>query len=264
MKYFFTFIFLLFCSVGYAQLQDSVTIKGRVTDYNGFPIDNATVYWQRQNYSSIVQANSNKEGYYMARIPKGKYNSVACVSSDTYPRTAKSGILEADQRLEFWAWDFIADRDTILNIHYHRMEAYGMRVFQIPGAVPAYQIFVRPISLTRMLKLQKEAVCDQKQPKLSQKTESRGPKSIIIGPPADQLKAMVWINGNEVPVLMKQEIKEYFTASEYGNAYLLTVDLPKFGRRDLPYLTFKVELTDLENGDRGEGVYYLEKENYIK
>ena len=32
----------------------------------------------------------------------------------------------------------------------------------------------------------------------------------------------------------------------------------------LPYRIFKVELTDLENGDRGEGLYYMEKENYIK
>ena len=42
---------------------------------------------------------------------------------------------------------------------------------------------------------------------------------------ADKLKAIVWIDGEEVPVLMKQEIKEYFDATEYGNAYLLTVDM---------------------------------------
>lgn len=27
---------------------------------------------------------------------------------------------------------------------------------------------------------------------------------------------------------------------------------------------FNGQLTDLENGDRGEGLYYMEKENYIK
>ena len=65
-------------------------------------------------------------------------------------------------------------------------------------------------------------------------------------------------------VLMKQEIKEYFDATEYGNAYLLTVDMPRHQKNILPYRIFKVELTDLENGDRGEGLYYMEKENYIK
>lgn len=31
-----------------------------------------------------------------------------------------------------------------------------------------------------------------------------------------------------------------------------------------PRITTEPELTDLENGDRGEGLYYMEKENYIK
>lgn len=57
---------------------------------------------------------------------------------------------------------------------------------------------------------------------------------------------------------------KYFDATEYGNAYLLTVDMPKHQKNILPYRIFKVELTDLENGDRGEGLYYMEKENYIK
>ena len=34
----------------------------------------------------------------------------------TYPHTVKPGLAEKDQRLEFWAWNFIADRDTTLNI----------------------------------------------------------------------------------------------------------------------------------------------------
>ena len=32
----------------------------------------------------------------------------------------------------------------------------------------------------------------------------------------------------------------------------------------LPYRIFKVELEDMENGDRGEGLYYMEKENYVQ
>lgn len=32
----------------------------------------------------------------------------------------------------------------------------------------------------------------------------------------------------------------------------------------LPYHIFKVEMKDLENGDRGEGLYYMEKETYVK
>ena len=44
---------------------------------------------------------------------------------------------------------------------------------------------------------------------------------------------------------MKQEIEEYYDATEYGNAYLLTVALPKHPKKGVPYRVFKVELTDL-------------------
>ena len=48
----------------------------------------------------------------------------------------------------------------------------------------------------------------------------------------------------------------------------LPVDAPSSSRRlpvmpALPYHVFKVELEDLDNGDRGEGIYYMEKEQYV-
>ncbi len=141
-------------------------------------------------------------------------------------------------------------------------------IFHIPGGMPTYQIYVRPMSLTRTLQWQKEEksslVHAQDLSKIEQTGLSKQAKGVLLAPSADKLKAIVWIDGEEVPVLMKQEIKEYFDATEYGNAYLLTVDMPRHQKNILPYRIFKVELTDLENGDRGEGLYYMEKENYIK
>lgn len=270
MKHIINLLLLLFCTTIYAQQQDSVTIRGRVTDYNGQPIDSVSILWQSPPRNDI-EVITNKDGYYTARIPEGKYRSVAAIYLPSYAHIAlKNGILpESEHRLEFWAWDFIADRDTTLNICYHRMEAYGLRVFRIPGAMPAYQIYVRPISITRTYEWMKTA-----QPSslrhaedlsgIKQETQNKDAKELQMAPHAEQLKVVVWIDGEEVPVLMKQEIKEYYSANEYGNAYLLTVDLPKHPKEGLPYRIFKVELTDLENGDRGEGLYYMEKENYIK
>ena len=56
---------------------------------------------------------------------------MAAVDLDVYPHTS-NGVSNEDQRLEFWAWDFIADRDTTINIRYHRMEVYGLHAFYIP------------------------------------------------------------------------------------------------------------------------------------
>ncbi len=254
------FILFFLYSAGYAQQRDSITIRGQVTDYNGQPIDSCSIFWQSPSFDDIKQAITDKNGYYTTRIPKGKYQSMGAINMSTYPHTVKPGLAEKDQRLEFWAWNFIADRDTTLNIRYHRMEVYGLRIFHIPGGMPTYQIYVRPMSLTRTLQWQKEEksslVHAQDLSKIEQTGLSKQAKGVLLAPSADKLKAIVWINGEEVPVLMKQEIKEYFDATEYGNAYLLTVDMPRHQKNILPYRIFKVELTDLENGDRGEGLYY--------
>lgn len=270
MKHSLLLLLLLFCSAGYAQQQDSVTISGRVTDYAGQPIDSAIVWWQSPRFKTVIEAISSKDGSYTARVPKGKYQSVASIYWPSYAHVAlKSGLPEAEHRLEFWAWDFIADRDTTLNIRYNRMEAYGLRVFRIPGGIPAYQIYVRPISLTRTYQWMKETQPASMQngedlSNIELQQQSKEAKERQMAPHTEQLKVTVWIDGEEVPILMKQEIKEYAGANEYMNAYLLTVDMPKHPKADLPYHIFKVELEDLENGDRGEGLYYMEKENYVK
>ena len=73
-----------------------------------------------------------------------------------------------------------------------------------------------------------------------------------------------WCTEKGIVEMSEQEIKEYLKENEYCNAYLLTVDKPKHSQTNLPYRTFKVELTDLENGDRGEGLYYMDLENYAE
>lgn len=258
---------LLTAAAARAQSRDSVTISGRVTDYEGRPISSCSVMWQDPSFNDIAVVQTDQEGRYTARIPKGRYQSMAAIRLDTYPHTAAKDCPEADQRLEFWAWNFIADRDTTLDIRYHRMEVYGLHAFHIAGGMPTYQLFVRPMSLTRFLqwtKQGKEAVHGEDLSRIQQKAASEQAQAVRTAPPADKLKATVWIDGEKVSVLMMQEIKEYYSADEYGNAYLLTIDRPKHTSTTLPYQVFKVELEDLDNGDRGEGLYYMEKEEYIQ
>lgn len=271
MKHLLFLLACILCAISsYAQQQDSVTIRGRVTDFDNQPIDSASVCWQNPRFDCVVEVFSNKDGYYTARVPKGKYQSVTSIYFPSYVHFAmKSGLPEAEHRLEFWAWNFIADRDTTLNIRYNRMEVYGLRVFRIPGAMPTYQIYVRPMSLTRTYEWMKTAkpssmVHGESLGNIEQQTQSKEAEESQWAPRPEQLKATVWIDGEEVPILMKQEIKEYYEADEYGNAYLLTVDYPKHPKKGFPYRIFKVELEDLGNGDRGEGLYYMEKEKYVE
>ena len=53
----------LFGTVGYAQQQDSVTISGRVTDFNGQPIDSCSVCWYTPRFNPVSEGITNKDGY---------------------------------------------------------------------------------------------------------------------------------------------------------------------------------------------------------
>ena len=222
---------------------DSVTISGRVTDFNGQPLDSVSVRWQHANFSFSSTALSNKDGYYTARVKKGKYASMMAIKWDEYP-WPESKRTEDDMRLEFWGWNFIADRDTTFDIRYHRIEAYGIRVFQIHGGAPAYTIYVRPMSLSRSLIWRKNPIQEN-----------------FWAPAPDKAEVKVTINGVETPIRLIQEVKEYTGQKMYFNAYLLSVDLPK-ENNGLPYDIFRVELLDKETGERGEGVYFKDKEIY--
>ena len=232
---------------------DSVLISGRVTDFNGLPIDSCTVMWQNEQFEPIAQALTDINGFYSVRISKGKYNSVTAIYWPSYAQNAMTnGLPESEHRLEFWAWNFIADRDTTLDIRYHRMEAYGMYAFYIPGATPTFQIYVRPMSLTRTYEWM-----------VKQQSDTNNTKSVKLSPSINEIGIQVEIDGEEVAVLYKQEIEEYVSVDKTFNAYLFTVDKPK-SQTNRPYWVIKVELTDLQNGDCGEGLYYLEKPDYIR
>lgn len=73
------------------------------------------------------------------------------------------------------------------------------------------------------------------------------------------LKVNVSIDGESVPLFMKQEIKEYTVDNHYCNAYMLIVAMPPPKSSYNAYQLFKVKLTDQANGGKGEGLYYLEK-----
>lgn len=235
------FIFLFFTgfTTSAQTPADSVTICGRVTDYSGQPLDSVSVFCHKTSFNVLSEALTDKEGYYKARVKKGRYYAMSAIKMSTYPKF--SILAEKDQRLEFWAWNFIADRDTTFNIQYHRMEAYGVHAFQVRGAPPGYTVYVRPMSLTRSLQWRKNKTPDA-----------------FWAPSVEKAEVKVTINGEETPIRMIQEVKEYLAPGEYTNAYLLFVDRPKKSN-GMPYDIFRVCITDLENGDKGEGVYFKEK-----
>jgi len=240
----FFFLILFVSTLAYGQ-KDTVTITGRVTDYNDIPLDSVSVFFQNTRFSVVHEALTDEKGYYTAKVKKGQYYAMGAINMSEYPN-AGSVLPEDDLRLEFWGWNFVADRDTTFNMQYHRLEVYGINPFRIQGATPGYTIYCRPMSLTRTIAYMKNKT-----------------SHIALAPDPDKLEVKITINGEEVPLRKKQKIEEYFSEEEFGDAYLLFVDLLKL-KNDWPYYIFRIQMTDLENGDKGEGVYFLEKKDYIE
>lgn len=238
---------------------DTVIIQGNVSDYDGNPIADCIVGFNGSRFESISETVTDSLGQYRLKVPRGRYMSMGACRLDQYQHTASASLPDSLKRLEWWGWNICAEKDSIIDIRYNRMEAYGISVFTIPGASPAFQIFVRPMSLTRY---QKWAIGQEKIQRRMDLSNVRGKalletaNATLLAPPPDLLNVKVFIDGEEVPVLLKQEIKEYQDAMTYGNAYLLTVGFPKWENGIASdTIRFRIELEDLENGDKGEAIY---------
>ncbi|WP_461256757.1 hypothetical protein [Treponema sp. R80B11-R83G3] len=72
---------------------------------------------------------------------------------EEYPRS--NAVPEENMRLEFWAWNIIAEENITINPHYEKLELYGTTVFETYGGYNGYFVYFRPMSLTKMLNYSK-------------------------------------------------------------------------------------------------------------
>lgn len=214
---------------------ENIMISGKVTYFNGDPVDSALVEVKNKDFSTAFSTHTDKNGNYSLQVKKGKYLGLLAIRMDEYPRF--SSLPAGEQKLEFWAWNFIADRDTLVNMQYDRLEIYGLNAFRIYGSYPGFTIYCRPMSLGRM----HEGISD-------------------LAPEPEELDITVEINGKAVKLNMKQKVREFVPDDElYG--YLLHVDLP--GKESgKPYDIFRIKMKNLANGDTGEALLYKENSIY--
>jgi len=221
---------------------DFIVISGIVTDFDKNPIDSAFVEIKYSDFSTAYETYSDKNGHYEIHVKKGKYLALASMKLAEYP-LANSILPKEKQRLEFWCWNLIAEENLTINIRYHRMEVYGLNVFRIQGATPGYTIYCRPMSLTRGFS-----------------EPDKNPSQIDLCPNPDELLVSVKINGNPVNVNMKEKVREYVSEG-ICFAYLFHVDLPEQQGEKL-YDILQIEMLDTKTKDKGEALYFIEKEKY--
>lgn len=243
-----TLLIALFC---YSQQNDNetITITGRVTDFEGHPIDSAAVQLKHADFSQAYITYSDSNGYYrLENVKKGKYLAMYVLRLKEYPRN--NAVPKEDMRLEYWAWNVIADKDLVINPRYHRLELYGTKVFRIEGAYPGLMVYVRPMSLGKLLTYPEEVYTNKS--KIDQYTD------ISVKPENFQVK----IYANEKPLHINsiQAIQEYSGENQAPLiGYLMHVEIKE---RPTQTLIFRIEATNLELNEKGENLFFYELQNY--
>jgi hypothetical protein len=212
-----------------------VIISGKVSYFDGSPVDSALVEIKNDDFSTAYNTYTDSEGYYELTVKPGNYLALLSVRMDEYPRF--SSLPEEDQKLEFWAWNFIARSDTVIDIRYDRLEIYGLNAFRIYGATPGYTIYCRPMSLG-LLHSGNDDLC----------------------PEPEDLDIDIEINGSPVELNMVQKVMEFVPGGElYG--LLLHVGLPE-NNVEGEYDLFRLVMRHRTNGDAGEALLYRESTVY--
>jgi hypothetical protein len=249
-KLFLVFILSIFLyDICYAQ--NTITISGRVTDFDGNAIDSSIVSIRHPDFSPVYETYTDKDGYYtINNVKKGRYMAIYAMRPKEYPRA--NAVPEDEMRLEFWAWNVIADTDLTINPRYHRLELYGTNVFRIEGGYHGMMIYVRPMSLRKYLSYTKDIYLDK----------SKAEKEADISVAPEHFKVKVFMDEQELHINSIQPVKEYEGSDNLPmTGYIIQVDLPKT-KPEKQYCVFRIEAENTKYHEKGENLYFYELKNY--
>lgn len=239
----------IFSVVVYAA--DTVTISGKVTDYKGNPVDSCTVLIYNPDFSEAFETVSDAQGCYaLDSIPKGRYAAIAAMRVNEYPRLLQ--VAPEDMKLEFWAWNVIADRDITLNIRYDKLELYGTTAFLEYGGRREMLIYTRPMSVTKVIAYQNFV------------DKADAEKNSIVTVEPQYMSFEVYADGKPLEIYSVQPLTMQDKGNSAGNdtCYLLQVELPQdIYNRSTPY-EIRVVGHNSQYDEHGESVYYLEPPQY--
>lgn len=218
-----------------AKAPATVKVSGRVTDFEGRPIEGAVIELKNSRFDNVAEGVSDKDGRYSLTAPKGTYMALAAVKD----YRVKS--------LEYWAWTVPADRDLEINPRFDRLEVYGINAWRPQGGYASYQIYFRPMSLTRTVKKVTEAGG----------MENLGKLPVIdIAPELAADDIQVTIDGQPVKVLQVIKVREASGPGQYLFGYLIQVPLPE-RKPTTEYFPITITLTDRATGEKGEGCLFF-------
>ena len=231
---------------------ETVEISGKVTDFNGNPIDSAIIELMHPNFTAAYSAYSDSNGdYKLTGVKKGTYMAMYVIRPNEYPR--KNAVPPEDMRLEFWAWNVIADRDLLINPHYGRLELYGLNAYMIMGGGTGMWLYVRPMSLAKLLKYDTGVYTNK----------SKIDELVDVNVYSEYFKAQVFVDDKPVIVKSIQKVEE-LAATEKKAAmigYLINIDY-NITQKPVKPLKIRVVGENTEYNEKGENICFFEIADY--
>ncbi|WP_286925595.1 carboxypeptidase-like regulatory domain-containing protein [Flavobacterium sp. UBA4197] len=226
--------------------RNTITISGKVTDFNGNPIDSSVVRLNNARFEPIYETYTDKEGNYkLENVRKGNYKSMFVMRPKEYPRANE--VSKDKMRLEFWAWNVVAKEDLIINPHYDKLEVYGTTVYETFGGTSGFFIYFRPMSLKKVLAFSE----------FTDKSKSEKHVDVSIKP--ENLRIKVYAGNELLKTNSIQSIKEYTGENNYPiTAYIVQVDKPKQIKDNSSFTIFRVEAENTAFNEKGESLFFYE------
>lgn len=216
---------------------EPVTISGVVTDFEGEPVAEAMVLLKDEAFRDVATAQSDEDGGYALRAPRGHYMALMAVKDYQI------------SNLQFWAWSVPAFQDMEINPRFDRLEVYALNAWQPQGSgYQSYQIYFRPMSLAMVHDAFMEFDGDM--------TALESQPVIDIAPELGEGDIEVSIDSQPVPVVAVNKIEEAFGPEQVMFGYVIHVPLPD-SEPDGDFRVVSVTITDPDTGEKGEGWLYV-------
>jgi len=234
--------------------RDTFIISGRVTDFNGKPIDSVTVRLKDKSFKDIYETLTDKDGNYSLEVKKGIYYCLYAIKLSEY----------RVNRLEYWTWNVPVFKDLTINPQYDRMEIYGINAFE-PQVTPheTYMIYFRPMSLLKTLQIASMQKVDSKDFQKAKQTEKliEGSDKLINMSPENisSEELTIEVNGMKTKILGINKVTEYARGIlMYG--YIVQILKPEGGDGQYSeYDLISITLYSEETGEMGKGEAFVKR-----
>lgn len=215
-----------------------VKLSGRVEDFNGNPLEGATVRLDNHRFTPVVEVLTDENGCYEIEAEPGLYHDIfICKDYGVH-------------NLEYWAWDIPLFEDRVINARIDGLEIYSLRAFRVKYyGIKQVMLYFRPMSLAKGKQFKED------------KSLLEGP-IINIAPELHKEDIEVRIEGVPSTIYAVNKVLESAGENQHIYAYLVHVS----HEPDLNYNQYHridLTLTDRDTHEKGEGTVFWKETEVI-